>query len=134
THSELVGHYLIDGVDKTRKWCKGGGFGYHENPYITKVLQYREYPTEEARAEAYRSSNEAWEHDENVSLARYIGQKVKEPQKTAKQRREERIAELQEELRRLTEQQEYEKRQEQETAAVKKPHQNTEVTHEISES
>ena len=110
-HSELVGHSLIDGVDNIRKKYKSG-FGYHENQYITKALQYREYPTEQARVDAYTKSNEAWEDDENMKLLQYITNKAKEPQKIPKERREERIRELQQELRRLTEQQQQEEKRE----------------------
>ena len=103
-HSELVGQHLVDGVGKRRKAMK---------EYAKVWLANTE--------EEEKEEEEEW-------LLEYITMLAYRQQRSAKERREERIKELQEELRRLTKEETYENNQE----VQRKETKNNEVAHEIS--
>jgi hypothetical protein len=116
-HTERISLLLADGVNKTRERLKGG-FDSPErkkmdHDRITESLQKEEFPTEEARIEAFKEALEDDKAGDEYDIRKHIVKRAQMPQKTAKQRREERIRELQEELQRLTKQEQYEKHQKQ---------------------
>jgi hypothetical protein len=136
-HTERVSHLLTDGVDKTREKLKGG-FDSPEHKKmdhdrIMQSLQKEEFPTEEARIEAFKEALEENKTWDEYDIRKYIVKRAQMPQKTAKQRREERIRELQEELHRLTKEQDYEKQAEEEEQQQEQQHQQEQREQEKEE-
>jgi hypothetical protein len=102
THTGEVGHLLIDGVSKTRQRFEKG-IDKRDDPDVLAV-RWKEFPTNEEKLAAIRKAAQGRDEYNHMNLSGYIMRQMRNNQqlKTSEQRYEERIRELQEEIRKLS--------------------------------
>lgn len=100
-HTEQVGRLLAEGVNESRR-IHGSEFGFGTLPMSIKKISLDVPPgEEEAARKAYRSARSKWQIEELKKLQTFIQEEAVKPQIPPMDKREARIDELEEEVKRL---------------------------------